>query len=136
MQSHVILPSLNAYFGIEQLQFLKSIKFEEWDLVLCVLDFYAKGQDSLYEAYWCSYVMVLHVEMEQAENYMEAKRLYQSLNTNREITDGIYTYLKLSICQMLQQFGFSAQLFNNISGVSPGYNYFRVELSNGTLQQG
>ena len=134
MNQHVILPSLNAYFGFEQINFLKTIKFDQWNLILCVLDYYAKGNDSLYEAYWQSYLLALNEEMDDVENFIEARQLYNNITTIRETTDGIYSYLKNSICMMLHQHGFASHIFNNVAGVSPGDNYFRVELLNGIVQ--
>lgn len=133
MNQHYILPSLTTMVGHADLEFLKNIKFEAWDLVLCIMDYYAKGQDLMYEAYWQSYIMVLNAEMDDAENYMEAKRLSESYATNRAYVDQLYQYLKLSYCTLLQQQGINSNQFNNIAGVSQGYNYFRIEINNGSI---
>lgn len=133
MNNHYILPSLNGIIGHEQLSFLKSIMIEQWDLVLCVLDYYAKGQDSMYEAYWKSYVSVVYADLEDAENYALAKRLCDNLATNRVMVDSIYQYVRNTFCALLSNQGIPSQQFNNITGVSPGYNYFRIEISNGAI---
>ncbi len=133
MNQHYILPSLNTMVGYEDLAFLKNIKFEDWDLVLCILDFYAKGNDLMYEAYWQSYLMVVEAELENAESYMLAKTLKTNYVANRARVDALYMYLKYSYCNLLQQQQITSQQFNNIAGVSPGYNYFCIEINNGTI---
>ncbi len=133
MNKHYILPSLNTMVGYEDLAFLKNIKFEDWDLVLCILDFYAKGNDLMYEAYWQSYLIVIEAELENAESYMMAKTLQTNYVANRARVDALYTYLKYSYCNLLQQQQITSQQFNNIAGVSPGYNYFCIEINNGTI---
>lgn len=133
MNKHYILPSLNTMVGYEDLAFLKNIKFEDWDLVLCILDFYAKGNDLMYEAYWQSYLMVIEAELENAESYMSAKTLKTNYVANRARVDALYMYLKYSYCNLLQQQQITSQQFNHIAGVSPGYNYFCIEINNGTI---
>lgn len=134
MITHYLLPSLNSIIGYEQLAFLKSIMVDQWELVLCALDYYAKGQDIMYEAYWKSYNMVLMAELEDPEGYMLAKRIYDNLPANRASVDMIYQYIRNTLCMMLQQLGINSQQFNNIAGISHGDNYFRVEIMDGIIQ--
>ena len=133
MHKHYILPGLNCLVGYEQLAFLTSIKIDHWELILCSLDYYAKGQDLLYQAYWSSYVMVLDMELTQPENYIEAKRLKDNLIPNRAAVDVIYQFVRDSLCVLMQQQGIPSNQFNNIAGISPGSNFFRVEIMDGTI---
>ena len=133
LAGHYILPSLNAFIGFEELNFLKAIKLEQWDLVLCALDYYSTGIDRMYEAYWVSYVATLNMEMDDAESYAVARSLYNDLNTNRARCDILYSYIRDSICALLINQGIGAKAFSNISGISVGYNYFRVEVGNGPV---
>lgn len=133
MTTHYLLPQLNTIIGYEQLAFLKSIMVDQWELVLCALDYYAKGQDVMYEAFWQSYYLVLQAELDDPESYMLAKRLSDNLVTNRATTDAIYQYIRNTLCVMLQQMGIGSQQFNNISGISHGDNYFRVEIMDGII---
>ena len=135
MATHYLLPSLNTIIGYEQLSFLKEIKIDQWDLVLCALDYYAKGQDMMYEAYWVSYMHVLNTEIGYPNDGQQiAKKLLNSAVANRATTDAIYFYIRNTFCTLLQQQGISSYQFNNIAGISHGYNYFRVEIMDGTVQ--
>lgn len=130
---HYILPSLNAFIGFEELDFLKTIKFDQWDLVLCTLDYYATGMNRMYTAYWVSYISTLNMEMEDAENYATARKLYNNLNDIRARCDVLYSYIRDSLCALLISQGISAKAFSNITGISSGCNYFRIEVGNGSI---
>lgn len=133
MLSHYILPSLDAMVGHEELQFLKMLKIEYWDLVLCALDYYAKGQDLMYAAYWTSFNYAIEEEYQNPEWYDYAKYIKDNIVAIRARADNIYNYIRNTLCVMLHNLGISSQQFSAITQVTPGCNYFVVEIKNGTV---
>lgn len=134
MNNHYLLPNLNTFIGYAELSFIKSLMIEQWDLVTCALNYYAKGQDIAYEAYWQSYMSVLTTDLKNPDNYKLAKSISTNIVSHRMNVDAIYAYIRNTYCSLLQQQGVPSQQFNNITGISHGENYFCIEIMDGTVQ--
>ena len=100
MNKHYLLPNLNTIIGYEQLSFIKSLMIEQWDLVMCALNYYAKGQDIAYDAYWLSYMSVLAADLENPDNYKLAKSISTNIVSHRANVDIIYAYIRNTYCTM------------------------------------
>lgn len=133
MKYNVFLPSIHTFVHIDQVNYIKQHGIEYWDLVMCSIDYYVRGTDLNFEAYWQSILMAANTNLDNPAMMFEAKNFLQLADSIRENVYPIYCYIRNTICTLLTNANISTTLANNVTGVSFGPNYICAELSDGAL---